>query len=149
MSYLIDECSAVFIVVVSVFVVSRTPGEPQVGECNDHSASVMGVHSQHRHIWLPQHHFPDCRDSHNCQVCLCVCAYVHMHACVCVTELAVSLSCGGNIAMNIGPTHDGRIMPIFKERFNQTGEHTHTHTHARAHTHSHTLLCGCGQFWLS
>ena len=64
-----------------------------------------------------------------------VCVFVRMYACVCVriTELAVSLSCGGNIVMNIGPTHDGRIMPIFKERFNQTGEHTHTHTHTCTH----------------
>ena len=24
--------------------------------------------------------------------------------------------------MNFGPNHDGRIMPVFKERLNQTGE---------------------------
>lgn len=38
-----------------------------------------------------------------------------------IAEIVTTVSCGGNIAMNIGPTHDGRIMPIFKERFNQTG----------------------------
>ena len=56
MSHLIDKFSAVFVVVVCLFVVNRTPGKPQVGECNDHSASVMGIHSQHRHLGLPEHH---------------------------------------------------------------------------------------------
>ena len=29
---------------VCLFVVTRPPGEPQVGECNDHSAPVLGLH---------------------------------------------------------------------------------------------------------
>ncbi|XP_063961362.1 alpha-L-fucosidase-like [Lytechinus pictus] len=40
-------------------------------------------------------------------------------------ELLVHLirvvSCGGNLLLNIGPTHDGRIMPIFEERLRQIG----------------------------
>ncbi|KAG0430352.1 hypothetical protein HPB47_022771 [Ixodes persulcatus] len=31
------------------------------------------------------------------------------------------LSCGGNILINVGPTHDGRIAPIFQERLAQLG----------------------------
>ena len=46
----------------------------------------------------------------------------------CHTYLAESLSvymycsCGGNLLMNIGPTHDGRIIPIFEERLRQVGK---------------------------
>ncbi|XP_074649548.1 alpha-L-fucosidase-like isoform X1 [Tubulanus polymorphus] len=36
--------------------------------------------------------------------------------------LAETVSCGGNLLMNIGPTHDGRIMPIFEERLRQMGD---------------------------
>ena len=39
-------------------------------------------------------------------VCVCVCIY----------------SCGGNMLMNVGPTHDGRIAPILQERLEQMGE---------------------------
>jgi alpha-L-fucosidase len=31
------------------------------------------------------------------------------------------VSYGGNFLLNFGPSHDGRIMPIFKELFNKTG----------------------------
>ncbi len=30
-------------------------------------------------------------------------------------------SCGGNIVMNIGPTADGRIAPIYEERLREVG----------------------------
>ncbi len=43
--------------------------------------------------------------------------------CVCVCQtLAETVSCGGNLLMNIGPTHDGRIAPIFEERLRQMGQ---------------------------
>ncbi|EDV21258.1 uncharacterized protein TRIADDRAFT_30613 [Trichoplax adhaerens] len=32
-----------------------------------------------------------------------------------------TVSCGGNILINIGPTSDGRILPIFQERLTQLG----------------------------
>ncbi|XP_072028820.1 alpha-L-fucosidase-like [Amphiura filiformis] len=35
--------------------------------------------------------------------------------------LAETVSCGGNLLMNVGPTHDGRIVPIFEERLRQMG----------------------------
>ena len=31
-------------------------------------------------------------------------------------------SCGGNLLMNVGPTKDGRIMPIFEERLRELGD---------------------------
>lgn len=33
-----------------------------------------------------------------------------------------TVSCGGNLLMNVGPTHDGRIAPIFEERLRQIGQ---------------------------
>ena len=30
-------------------------------------------------------------------------------------------SCNGNLLLNVGPTHDGRITPIFEERLLQIG----------------------------
>nr|BBG92283.1 alpha-L-fucosidase [Patiria pectinifera] len=39
-----------------------------------------------------------------------------------VAILAETVSCGGNLLMNIGPTHDGRIAPIFEERLRQMGD---------------------------
>jgi alpha-L-fucosidase len=38
-----------------------------------------------------------------------------------ITELASTVSCGGNLLMNVGPTSDGIISPIFEERLRQFG----------------------------
>lgn len=38
-----------------------------------------------------------------------------------VKELVETVSCGGNLLMNIGPTHDGTISVIFEERLRQMG----------------------------
>ncbi|XP_064114846.1 plasma alpha-L-fucosidase-like [Macrobrachium nipponense] len=38
-----------------------------------------------------------------------------------ITQLAETVSCGGNILINIGPTHDGRLPPIMEERLRQLG----------------------------
>lgn len=38
-----------------------------------------------------------------------------------IEELVSTVSCGGNLLMNVGPTHDGRIVPIFEERLRQVG----------------------------
>ncbi|XP_048252457.1 alpha-L-fucosidase-like [Haliotis rufescens] len=35
--------------------------------------------------------------------------------------LAETISCGGNMLINVGPTHDGRIVPVFEERLRQLG----------------------------
>lgn len=39
-----------------------------------------------------------------------------------VANLVEAVSCGGNLLLNIGPTHDGRISPIFEERLRQMGQ---------------------------
>ncbi|KAG8013150.1 Plasma alpha-L-fucosidase [Nibea albiflora] len=39
-----------------------------------------------------------------------------------VTSLVETVSCGGNLLMNIGPRHDGKISPIFEERLRQMGQ---------------------------
>ncbi|XP_068228221.1 alpha-L-fucosidase-like [Palaemon carinicauda] len=38
-----------------------------------------------------------------------------------ITTVAETVSCGGNILINIGPTHDGRLPPIMEERLRQLG----------------------------
>ncbi|KAK7069019.1 Tissue alpha-L-fucosidase, partial [Halocaridina rubra] len=38
-----------------------------------------------------------------------------------LSEMASTISCGGNILINIGPTHDGRLPPIMEERLLQLG----------------------------
>ena len=38
-----------------------------------------------------------------------------------IKELASTVSCGGNMLLNVGPTSDGRITPIFEERLRQMG----------------------------
>lgn len=36
-------------------------------------------------------------------------------------QLVSTVSCGGNLLLNVGPTADGRIMPVFQERLTQMG----------------------------
>ena len=38
-----------------------------------------------------------------------------------LSTMVETVSCGGNILMNVGPTGDGRIVPIFEERLRQLG----------------------------
>nr|XP_053626405.1 alpha-L-fucosidase-like [Cherax quadricarinatus] len=38
-----------------------------------------------------------------------------------ITTLTQTISCGGNILINVGPTHDGRIPTIMEERLRQLG----------------------------
>ncbi|XP_067936577.1 alpha-L-fucosidase-like [Watersipora subatra] len=38
-----------------------------------------------------------------------------------LSKIAQTISCGGNYVLNVGPTHDGRILPIFEERLRQMG----------------------------
>ncbi|CAH1794580.1 unnamed protein product [Owenia fusiformis] len=39
-----------------------------------------------------------------------------------ITELVETVSCGGNLLMNVAPTYDGRIMPIYEERLRDMGK---------------------------
>ena len=36
--------------------------------------------------------------------------------------LAMTVSCGGNLLMNVGPRKEGTIEPIFEERLRQMGK---------------------------
>lgn len=40
-----------------------------------------------------------------------------------VKELIITVSCGGNLLMNVGPTKDGIISPIFEERLHGMGKY--------------------------
>ena len=46
---------------------------------------------------------------------------LHKFICVVIIILFITLSCGGNMLMNVGPTKDGKIIPIFEERLRQFG----------------------------
>ncbi|XP_052093375.1 alpha-L-fucosidase-like isoform X2 [Mytilus californianus] len=39
-----------------------------------------------------------------------------------IDTIVETISCGGNILVNVGPSHDGVIKPIFQERLSQMGE---------------------------
>ncbi|KAI1703332.1 alpha-L-fucosidase domain-containing protein [Ditylenchus destructor] len=39
-----------------------------------------------------------------------------------VTQLARTISCGGNMLLNIGPTREGRVIPIFEQRLRELGQ---------------------------
>ncbi|KAJ8925084.1 hypothetical protein NQ315_001256 [Exocentrus adspersus] len=39
-----------------------------------------------------------------------------------ITQLVTTVSCGGNVLLNVGPTKDGTIDPIFEERLMQLGQ---------------------------
>ena len=39
-----------------------------------------------------------------------------------IETLAQTVSCGGNLLINVGPTHDGRIAPIFEQRLREMGQ---------------------------
>lgn len=43
-----------------------------------------------------------------------------------VKELITTVSCGGNLLMNVGPTKDGIISPIFEDRLRGLGKHPST-----------------------
>jgi len=39
-----------------------------------------------------------------------------------IESLATTISCGGNLLLNVGPTYYGKITPIFEERLTQIGQ---------------------------
>jgi len=39
-----------------------------------------------------------------------------------LNQLVSTVSCGGNLVLNMGPTHDGLLMPLFQERLLAIGE---------------------------
>lgn len=47
-----------------------------------------------------------------------------------IALLATMISCGGNLLLDIGPTNDGRVIPIFQERLAQIGQYVETNAEA-------------------
>uniref|UniRef100_A0A914ULS4 alpha-L-fucosidase n=1 Tax=Plectus sambesii TaxID=2011161 RepID=A0A914ULS4_9BILA len=47
-----------------------------------------------------------------------------------ISQLARTISCGGNLLLNVGPTHDGRIVPIFEQRLRTLGRWLQTNGEA-------------------
>lgn len=42
-----------------------------------------------------------------------------------IKELVITVSTGGNLLMNVGPTKDGMIPPIFEERLREIGRYNY------------------------
>jgi len=54
-----------------------------------------------------------------------------------VNELISTVAYGGNLLLNVGPTADGLILPIFEERLNQVGDYLEVNGEAIYHTIPH------------
>ena len=95
---------------------NRCPSKTQMGELHDIRQDFMGVQSFVQLLSIPQSNRADYTASRNSQVHYdCIISFdIKAHAIHC--------SCGGNLLMNIGPSHDGRIVPIFEERLRQFGD---------------------------
>ena len=49
---------------------------------------------------------------------------------VLIQRLATVISTGGNYLLNIGPDHNGRVLPIFEERLRGLGSFVNAHSEA-------------------
>ena len=47
-----------------------------------------------------------------------------------IEQLIRTISCGGNLLLNVGPDKYGRIVPIFEDRLRQLGNFVNTHAEA-------------------
>uniref|UniRef100_A0A914D5K7 alpha-L-fucosidase n=1 Tax=Acrobeloides nanus TaxID=290746 RepID=A0A914D5K7_9BILA len=47
-----------------------------------------------------------------------------------IEQLARTISCGGNLLLNVGPDDYGKIVPIFEERLTDLGKFVNTHNEA-------------------
>ena len=43
-------------------------------------------------------------------------------------QLVLTVSCGGNLLLNVGPTADGLILPTFEQRLLELGQWMEVHT---------------------
>ena len=44
-----------------------------------------------------------------------------------ISRLVIAISTGGNYLLNIGPDHNGRILPVFEERLRELGSFVNAH----------------------
>uniref|UniRef100_A0A1I8FFM7 alpha-L-fucosidase n=1 Tax=Macrostomum lignano TaxID=282301 RepID=A0A1I8FFM7_9PLAT len=58
-----------------------------------------------------------------------------------LSTLATTISCGGNLLVNVGPTADGTIDPVMEERLRQLGSWLRTNGDARSVVHPAGRLC--------
>jgi alpha-L-fucosidase len=49
-------------------------------------------------------------------------AFSQMETCIVLFAYTFNFSYGGNILINVGPTADGVIIPVFEERLRQMGQ---------------------------
>lgn len=56
-----------------------------------------------------------------------------------IANLAQTVSCGGNLLINVGPTRDGRIIPLFEERLLALGDWLKTNGEAIYESHPWSL----------
>ena len=51
-----------------------------------------------------------------------------------IEQLIRTISCGGNLLLNVGPDKYGRIVPIFEDRLKELGHFVNVHEEAIFHT---------------
>lgn len=97
----------------------RKAAESQVGKRNDFGQGIMGLQKGSRPCRLPHdpraHHHP--RRNHQVSQQL---NSRRIRTSV-STDIFLS-SCGGNLLINVGPTKEGTIIPVFEQRLRELGQ---------------------------
>ena len=87
-----------------------------MGELLSNAERLLGLQPSPGLKWLCNNTRADCNSCTNSQVCNHIVAIYYS-----VSILVLVYSCNGNFLLNVGPSHDGRIMPIFEERLLDIG----------------------------
>uniref|UniRef100_A0A914CXE9 alpha-L-fucosidase n=1 Tax=Acrobeloides nanus TaxID=290746 RepID=A0A914CXE9_9BILA len=64
-----------------------------------------------------------------------------------IEQLARTISCGGNLLLNVGPDDYGKIVPIFEERLTDLGKFVNTHNEAIFGTKPWIFQTDFGDIW--
>ena len=94
----------------------------QVGELLSNAERLLGLQPTLGLKWLCNNTRTNFNSCTNSQVSQLQCCNIYNEQC-----LFLICSCNGNFLLNVGPNHDGRIMPIFEERLLDIGMTQHTH----------------------